>query len=232
MMRPGPRVSRTRISRRGSAGAQALTLVVGLVIAASVLGAGLIRGVSGPTVVPVATQDGRDYATCLPVTAPGCRLAPAGAGWTLRPVSTWCTSATSSGQTSNGTFQSTAESCGQSAVGFDFGSTTDLSLTGNVSATGPFQVWVFPTGDSCGWYTALSWADLPGCREPPGPLPNYPLWNVTKASAGSVDLANLTFNFGGGIGVLPPTHWNIDVVDIGAMGETVRAGSAVVVNPI
>src|SRR5271170_5672632 len=140
----GPRDSR---SHPGSITQQVLPAVIALLVAVSALGVGLIRGSSGPTIFVTATQYGNDAAYCESVSSPGCQLAPAGATWTIPPISSRCTVNGPPGSGLNVPNPPGPTECASWTISFGFNTTDELGVTGMLSTTGPIQVWILPGQD-------------------------------------------------------------------------------------
>jgi hypothetical protein len=145
-----------------------------------------------------------------------CEIAVTGTEWTLTPPASWCFPAAGGG----------TECTGGSSATIEFNASVDTRLSGTVSVSGPSWLVVVPVLHACGIDVPGAQA-LPSCAIPVNPGPSY-LWNTTFASAGSIDLGALTFDFTGTPGVLPPQLWLVWIVDQEGTNETATVGAPVV----
>jgi len=167
---------------------------------------------------------------CTIATGSSCVVALVGSGWTVDPLSSWCTynASTVSVSGPNGTSnQTSVTSTCQPSVGYlDFNMTTNGILAGALSAPGPFAVWLVPAWDTC-FTIYYSIANIPvPCPPPAESTPSFE-WNRSISTAGSIDLGNVT----SGPGVLPGASWEILLVDTGATAETITVSASVVLAP-
>jgi hypothetical protein len=167
-----------------------------------------------------------------------CIEAYAGSGWLVDPVSSWCTTNSSSASnapvagpngTTNGTTNATTgpTTCEPSVGYIGFNMTSSGTLSGVLSAPGAFGVWLVPVSMSCPtiYYTI---ANLPvSCPPPWGPIPSY-AWNSSISGPGSIDLAGPNT----GPGIVPPASWFIIIADTGTSPEWVTATASVTLAPI
>jgi len=220
--------------RRGTAGREVAPLLAGLAVAIAVLAAGTLAGTLEDTPLNepvIATHYGLDFAACESVPAVGCELAPAGANWSVQPVSSWCSFNTTEEEGLNGSYSTTEVECGESSVGFEIDLSTNLTLSGIITASGPLQAWIFPVEDGCQWEITVTHIEHL-CPAYYGPPPAYGMWNSTPARTGTVDLASLGFDFAGRLGVLPTGFWDLELVALGSQSETITAGSALLASPL
>jgi hypothetical protein len=210
----------------GSASLPAVAAVIGIAI-----GLGLVTwAVTAPSdgsVSPGLPGGGvhpppRTNDTNLPVI-----VSAVGTDWPLTPPSTWCRQVTTTETGPNGTSNSTYTSCESEAVWIVLNVTGNSTLSGTISVNGSFQVWLFAESASCEMLGYLTHQFFP-CPPPSagGSWFGY-TWNFSVPSAASLDLATLSFNATGSLGVLPPIHWTLVAVDTEPTTETGVVAAAV-----
>ena len=182
---------------------------------------GAVRAVSSPgapSTGPLPSGSG-----CAVGSDPACVVAYAGSGWRIQPVSSWCSfnSTLEPGTNGSGPQNSTIATCTPSAAFLSFNMTGVGFLGGTLTADGPFRAWVVPSGTECGVMGEIARIPWP-CPPPYGTFPSY-TWNATVPSAGTLDLSDLA----AGPGPIPGSHWDLMVVDTGAVPENLTASSTI-----
>jgi hypothetical protein len=219
-----------------------VVIVIGLVsatVAAAAVEAGAFSGPgSAEGAGGAAIADGVG-SSCGRASHGTCMLAEAGTNWWLEPPGSWCVGTNETvlvpggtflnGSGDNQTFTSTTWHCAEETMSLWFNATRASTLGGEISVNGPFQVWLLPVARSCELMGGLTHTALP-CAPPVGEVPGY-LWNTTVA-AGTLNLSDLSFDFGSSPGVLPPLVWSLELVAIGSTAEAASVVSAVVLTSL
>jgi hypothetical protein len=196
---------------------------VSLAIAMVAIGA-LAQGntLNDQPVSGIPTRGVADPPECWMGPGPSCVASVVGYTWSIGPMSSWCTYNSTVEQGWNGTYNSTTVTCSPTVGYINFNSYRNATLTGNISSTGPFEIWLVPSALNCEVVYGLAHIPVP-CPPPFGPVPTFS-WNASIPSAGTIDLADPALDSG----VVPAGEWSLILVDTGSSAETVSATSAVV----
>jgi hypothetical protein len=207
-----------------------LALLVGSVLGLALVGMSLpARTPAGAD--PAAPLHGASInATCPQNATAACVLASAGSSWSIGPVSNWCSAHNQTVNGGNGSSIVTSWTCHPSPVVFQFSETRNSTLSGNLSISGSFDVFIAAGPDECllvGYLEPI----LLSCAPWIGPDPGHYALAANSSGPETLDFSALNFSFDGPHDVLPPLYWSIWVVDTQTAPETVTVGSALLATP-
>ena len=170
-----------------------------------------------------------------------CTLAPAGTNWTLGPVSYWCHPETQTTANASGSTSSTYTTCGVEALQILLDIAEPSLITGNVSVSGSYQVWLLPSGWGCDLMAQLTNYPIP-CPIPIG-IPASATTQMVSQSlwGGTVDLSTLAYSSGAEAGVLLPLpvssytsehlSWSVWIADTETSNVTAAALTPITIVP-